>query len=137
MPFESGLSRSWYNKGKAAGRGGRSSDMYAAWHSAKGKPKTPGGRVTAQESFYQGYFDGEEARRKNPAYKRSRTSVRRKVARGMARRSSERRVVAALKKFVRSNPALPAAFRKAKAIGMKRNAGGSVTIRVIPIKKIA
>lgn len=69
-------------------------------------------------------------------YKRRKTSVRRKVARGMVRRAGERRVAAALKKFVRSNPALPAAFKKAKAIGMKRNAGGSVTIRVIPVKKI-
>jgi hypothetical protein len=38
MPFEAGLSRGWYKKGKAAGRGGRFSDMYDAWHWVKGKP---------------------------------------------------------------------------------------------------
>src|SRR5438552_10251807 len=55
-------------------------------------------------------------RKANPGGRvRRRTSVRRRVARGMARRATGRRVATALKKFVRGNPALPAAFKKAKA----------------------
>jgi len=50
--------------------------------------------------------------------------------------SGKRRVANALKKFVRGNPALPAALRNAKAVGMRRNAGGSVTIRVIKLPKV-
>jgi hypothetical protein len=80
-----------------------------------------------------------EARKKERAYYRGNPGGRRttKAKRKQATRKSAgaRRVAAALKKFVRSNPALPAAFRKAKALGIRRNAGGkSVTIRVIPIK---
>lgn len=58
-PFEAGLSRSWYRKGQKAGRSGKYGDMYDAWHAQKAKPSTPGGKVTAQESFYQGYMDVE------------------------------------------------------------------------------
>jgi hypothetical protein len=53
-----------------------------------------------------------------------------------AKGSKQRRIAAALKKFVRSNPAMPAAFRKAKALGMRRNKGGkSVTIRIVRLKE--
>ena len=63
-PFEPGLSKYWYLRGRVAGKK-RYADMYAAWKVAKAKPITPGGRVTAQESFYQGYMDVAEAKR-NP-----------------------------------------------------------------------
>lgn len=56
-PWEPGLSRTWYSRGYQAGASGRYADMYGAWHAAKNKPRTPGGRVTAQESFYQGFMD--------------------------------------------------------------------------------
>ena len=57
-PFEAGLSRAWYNKGKKAGHSRRYSDMYDAWAVAKKKAsKIPGQYVTQQESFYQGYID--------------------------------------------------------------------------------
>jgi len=65
MPFEAGLSRTWYNKGKKKAATGKYADMYDAWHSASGKPTIPGKRVEAQESFYQGYMDGE-SRHGNP-----------------------------------------------------------------------
>jgi hypothetical protein len=52
------------------------------------------------------------------------------------KKSKERRIAAALRKFVRSNPAMPMAFRKAKALGLRRNKGGkSVTIRIIKLKE--
>jgi hypothetical protein len=55
---------------------------------------------------------------------------------GAAKKSKARRVALALKKFVRSNPAMPAAFRKAKALGIRRNKGGkSVTIRIVKLKE--
>jgi hypothetical protein len=50
--------------------------------------------------------------------------------------SGKRRVANALKKFVRSNPALPAAFKKAKAVAMRKNSSGSVTIRVVKLPKV-
>jgi len=47
-----------------------------------------------------------------------------------------RRIAAALNKFVRSNPAMPAAFKKAKVLRIRRNKGGkSVTIRVVHVKE--
>ena len=53
-----------------------------------------------------------------------------------AKKSKGRRIALALKKFVRSNPAMPAAFRKAKALGLRRNKGGkSVTIRIVKLKE--
>lgn len=65
-----GHSKTWYRKGQRAVFG-RHEDMYAAWHSAKGKPTTSGNRVTAQESFFQGYIDQkrrqESATRGNPS----------------------------------------------------------------------
>lgn len=55
-----GHSPTWYKKGLQAGikaRDGKgTTDMYEAWQKAKGKPKTPGARVTAQESFYLGFY---------------------------------------------------------------------------------
>ncbi len=66
MPYEAGLSRPWYVKGRVAAHSGKYTDMYSAWHSAKSKPKTPGGKVTAQESFYQGYHDSKERVQHNP-----------------------------------------------------------------------
>jgi len=64
MPFEPGLSYHWYLHGKVAAKSGKYSDMYAAWHARKSKPVAPGARVTAQESFYQGYMD--VAQKTNP-----------------------------------------------------------------------
>src|SRR5574342_1268410 len=61
MAFQAGLDRRWYVKGRVAARGPWR-DMVEAWHAALNKPKTPGKRVTAQESFYQGYFDSQEGR---------------------------------------------------------------------------
>jgi hypothetical protein len=61
-PFEAGLSRAWYNNGRNSARRARFTDMYEAWHAEKKKPQTPGKRVTAQESFYQGYMDVAQAR---------------------------------------------------------------------------
>jgi hypothetical protein len=53
-----------------------------------------------------------------------------------AKKSKARRISAALKRFVRSNPAIPVAFRKAKALGLRRNKGGkSVTIRIVKLKE--
>jgi hypothetical protein len=53
-----------------------------------------------------------------------------------ATKSKARRISAALKRFVRSNPAMPAAFKKAKALGMRRSKGGkSVTIRIVKLKE--
>lgn len=67
MPFEAGLSRVWYRKGKTAGRSSRYSDMYEAWsYASKKASTTPGRRVTQQESFYQGYIDAQE--RSNPGW---------------------------------------------------------------------
>jgi len=68
-------------------------------------------------------------RRKNPK-KQS------KLARLLAstKRGKERRVSAALKRFVRGNPAVPVAMRKAKALGIRKNKN-SVTIRVIKLPK--
>ena len=52
------------------------------------------------------------------------------------KRGKAKRVATALKKFVRGNPAMPAAFKKAKALGMRRNKGGkSVTIRIVKLKE--
>lgn len=52
-----------------------------------------------------------------------------------SKRSTRKRVATALRKFVRGNPALPLALRKAKAVGVRKNKGGSVTIRVIKVPK--
>jgi hypothetical protein len=38
--------------------------MYDAWHWVKGKPTISGKRVTAQESFFQGYMDTSQ---RNPS----------------------------------------------------------------------
>ncbi len=61
---------------------------------------------------------------------------KRKVSATARRRAVERRVSKALKKFVRSNPAVPASMRKAKALGIRRHKN-SVTIRVIKVPKAA
>jgi hypothetical protein len=60
---------------------------------------------------------------------------RKKISAIARRRAVERRISKALKKFVRSNPAVPAAMRKAKALGLRRNKS-SVTIRVIKLPKV-
>ena len=65
-PAPAGYSKAWYARGFRAGVQGRNRDQYTAWHGQKGKPKTSGKRVEAQESFYQGFHDGK-GRRKNPA----------------------------------------------------------------------
>lgn len=125
MPFEAGLSRPWFRKGVAAGRSGRWADMYAAWHSAKGKPKTSGGRVTAQESFYQGYFDGQDSR-KNSGRKRNPTKAQKRAkARTAAKKRGLVQAVHALVKKL--NPT--AAISGARVVKLK---GGGLTIR--PIK---
>ena len=62
--FQPGLSRAWYNRGRSAGKNKRYRDMYHAWDSARKKPSIPGKRVTAQESFFQGWHD---ATARNPA----------------------------------------------------------------------
>ena len=110
MPFESGLSRSWYNKGKASARSGRHADMYAAWHGVKGKPKTPGGRVTAQESFYQGFMD---VRQGNPS-----------------KRKVQKRVGGALKKWLakQKNPCKSLTLRNMAVVTVKRLPGGAVAV---------
>lgn len=59
-PLEPGLSPTWYRKGQAAGRNTKWKDMYDAWHWVKGKPTISGKRVTAQESFFQGWFDATQ-----------------------------------------------------------------------------
>ena len=57
-PFQRGLDRGWYNAGRKAGRSSKYSSMEDAWHDkSEGWNFTPGKRVTAQESFYQGYQD--------------------------------------------------------------------------------
>jgi len=58
-PFEAGLNRKWYLRGRVAGKSQKFADMVVAWQKSKGKPTIPGKRVTAQESFYQGYMDGK------------------------------------------------------------------------------
>ena len=68
MAFEKGgHSRLWYVKGMVAAKKGK--DMYDAWHAATGKPgdsSTSGKRITAQESFYQGFVDQLADSHKNP-----------------------------------------------------------------------
>src|SRR6478609_7092397 len=69
MPFEPGLSRRWYNVGRKHGKEDKYLDMYTAWsHVKERKPTTPGGLVTAKESFFQGFMDtryvAENPRRK-------------------------------------------------------------------------
>lgn len=68
-PAPAGYSKAWYQRGFRAGVQGKNRDQYTAWHGQKGKPKTSGARVTAQESFYKGFYDGQERRpqKKNPA----------------------------------------------------------------------
>ena len=56
-PFQAGLSYHWYLHGKVAAKSGKFEDMYAAWRARKQKPVTPGAKVTAQESFFQGFMD--------------------------------------------------------------------------------
>jgi hypothetical protein len=68
VPFELGLNRRWYIKGRVAARSGKYADETKAWKAAKGKPRIPGARVTAQESFYQGWLDVPEQR--NPRWTR-------------------------------------------------------------------
>jgi hypothetical protein len=60
---------------------------------------------------------------------------RRSITAAARKRAVNRRVANALKKFVRSNPAVPAAVRKAKALGIRKNKN-SVTIRVIKLPKV-
>jgi hypothetical protein len=62
-----------------------------------------------------------------------RTTKKQRKAR-VKKLSANRRIANALRKFVRSNPAVPVSMRKAKALGLRRNKGGSVTIRVIKVK---
>lgn len=65
-PFEPGLSKYWYLRGRVAAKKSYE-DMYAGWRAAKAKPITPGAKVTAQESFFRGFMDKrEESPRKNP-----------------------------------------------------------------------
>ncbi len=68
-PAPAGYSRAWYQRGFSAGVQGKKRDQYTAWRGQKGKPKTSGARVTAQESYFKGFYDGKQRRpqKKNPA----------------------------------------------------------------------
>lgn len=99
--FQAGLNRAWYRKGLAAGKSGRSADMYAAWQSAKGKPTISGKRVTAQESFFQGWYDGTK---RNPAGSRRLPMNKWIRGAGLRVRRSGGRLVVDVQRMVRSNP---------------------------------
>ncbi len=74
--------RKWYARGYAAGKRGLGGDSYAAWESAKGKPKgepSHGRVVEAKEYFLGGYMDGRNERG-NPAVRDLATGRKVKVS---------------------------------------------------------
>lgn len=92
-----------------------------------GRGKNAWWRVTSSGPKRSGYaVAGSNARRKNPTKAQKREKTR--------KASVQRRVATALAKFLRTNPAIPAGLRNARAVGMRKNKGGSVTIVPIKIK---
>jgi hypothetical protein len=59
-PGKPRLNKSWYEKGKRAGKGQRYYSVVEAWRAATGKPTGPPSRLmNAVDSFKEGYTDGK------------------------------------------------------------------------------
>ena len=124
MAYQAGLNWAWYVKGRVAANK-PFEDMYAAWKAAKAKPRTPGKKVTAQESFFQGFYD---SRYKNPSIRRTKKALK---ARGAKLTSGQlKRIIQRPIPKMRISRAAAQVFnvaigkRKSVTVRLKRTRGG-------------